>query len=109
MQQARRPLQITAKPADSVADESSSDPDIAFRAAGIAEVEIGTVTGAARFPSIEAWVHMDVKGWTLADMIDDAQYRTLQTAAQQALNAYVQPDGTVSFAAPAHIATATKP
>jgi hypothetical protein len=79
-----------------------------FGEAGIAGIEVRTPAGTARFPSIEAWVHVDVKGWTLADLIDDAQYRTLQKAAQRELAAYVQRDGTVSFPAPAHIATATK-
>jgi ubiquinone/menaquinone biosynthesis C-methylase UbiE len=80
-----------------------------FGEAGIAATEVRTPAGTVRFPSIEAWVHVDVKGWTLADLIDDAQYRTLQKAAQREFRAYVQRDGTVSFSAPAHIATATKP
>jgi len=70
--------------------------------------EVTTRGGTARFPSIEAWVHTDVKGWTLADMIDDAQYRLLQQAAPRALQRFVQPDGTVVFEAPAHILCATK-
>ncbi len=53
-----------------------------FAAAGLPDARIATETGTARFPSIEAWVHTDVKGWTLADLIDDAQYRQLLQAAQ---------------------------
>jgi len=79
-----------------------------FDAAGIPKVKIQTPPGTARFPSIESWVHTDVKGWTLADLIDDAQYRTLQAEAARDLKRYVKSDGTVSFAAPAHIATAVK-
>src|SRR5215204_2417295 len=41
-----------------------------FTQAGIPEVEIRTSDGMARFPSIQSWVHTDVKGWTLADLID---------------------------------------
>ena len=44
----------------------------------------------------------------LADLIDDAQYRTLLKEAERDLRHYVISDGTVSFAAPAHIATAMK-
>ena len=79
-----------------------------FAAAGIPEARTETQNGTARFPSIEAWVHTDVKGWTLADMIDDAQYETLRQAAVQELSGFKQCDGTVAFRAPAHIVTATK-
>jgi SAM-dependent methyltransferase len=79
-----------------------------FSETGIPKIEIRTTPGTARFPSIEAWVHVDVKGWTLADLIDDAQYQSLLAAAQRELSAYVQRDGTASFPAPAHIVTATK-
>jgi ubiquinone/menaquinone biosynthesis C-methylase UbiE len=77
-------------------------------AAGISDARLETVMGTARFPSIESWVYTDVKGWTLADMIDDAQLTTLQREAQQELARFRQPDGTVAFVAPAHILTATK-
>ena len=87
------------------------EPDdvlVLFDAAGIADSRIGTQAGEARFPSIEAWVRTDVKGWTLADAIDDAQYAQLQQAAQQALKAFAKPDGSVRFDSPAHIVTAVK-
>jgi len=77
------------------------------RQAGI-PAEITTRSNVARFPSVEAWVHTDVKGWTLADLIDDRQYQALQQAAPEALERFVQPDGSVAFEAPAHILTAVK-
>ena len=76
---------------------------------GIANIEIRTADGTARFPSIESWVHTDVKGWTLADLIDDAQYARLRQAAETELTPYVQRDGTVAFRSPAHIVIAVKP
>lgn len=79
-----------------------------FEAAGIADAELRTVDGTARFPSIEDWVYTDVKGWTLADMIDDAQYETLLQAALTELKPFQQAGGEVAFAAPAHIVSATK-
>src|SRR5262245_2903127 len=79
-----------------------------FESAGVPKVKIQTQTGNARFPSLESWVHTDVKGWTLADLIDDRQYKTLQAEAARDLGKYVKGDGTVSFAAPAHIVTAAK-
>lgn len=80
-----------------------------FAEAGMADAHVRTEDGTARFPSIEAWVRTDVKGWTLADLIDDAQYETLQREAQKDLEPFAQEDGTVAFGAPAHIVTAAKP
>lgn len=79
-----------------------------LEAAGIAGASIVTVEGRAHFPSIEAWVHTDIKGWTLADRIDDDQYRQLLLAAERDLAVFCTPAGTVEFAAPAHIASATR-
>jgi SAM-dependent methyltransferase len=79
-----------------------------FAAAGIPDARLSTMDGTARFPSIESWVHTDVKGWTLADLIDDVQYEALQQEAQRELKHFVQEDGTVTFRAPGHIITAAK-
>lgn len=76
-----------------------------FRDAGLAEVSLATVEGEARFPSIASWVETDVKGWTLADMIDDQELEMLQEAARREFQPFVQEDGTVRFAHPAHIVT----
>ncbi|NNE11398.1 MAG: methyltransferase domain-containing protein [Ilumatobacter sp.] len=62
--------------------------------------------GVARFESIEAWVHTDVRGWTLADMIDDEQYAELLAAARTELAGFTDDRGRVRFPAPALIATA---
>jgi hypothetical protein len=77
--------------------------------AGVGDADVTTHEGTARFPSIDAWIFTDVKGWTLADMIDDAQYERLREEAQRVLQDFVGRDGTVAFRAPAHIATARKP
>ena len=60
-------------------------------------------------PSLEAWVQTDVKGWTLADMIDDGQYQTLLKAVREELGRFELSDGTVAFNSPAHIATVGGP
>jgi len=80
-----------------------------FSEAGLPEATITTEGGEAKFPSIASWVHTDVKGWTLADMIDDAQYRTLRAEAETEMARFVSADGRVHFDAPAHIATVSKP
>ncbi len=79
-----------------------------FEAAGIPDARIETIIGEARFPSIADWVRTDVKGWTLADAIDDAQYARLQKEAQKELAGFVKRDGSVRFDSPAHIVTAVK-
>lgn len=71
------------------------------------EVAIEQVDGEARFESIDAWVRTDVRGWTLADSIDDQTYARLRTEAHRALARYTDNDGRVRFPAPALIATAT--
>ena len=79
-----------------------------FREAGISDIEITTQESTARFPSVEAWVYTDIKGWVLADALDDSQFALLLTEAEQAFSPYVVDDGSVAFAAPAHIVTAVK-
>lgn len=65
--------------------------------------------GLARFGSLEAWVHTDVRGWTLADMITDDQYAQLLAAAKKEFTDFVDNNGQVRFPAPALIATAPTP
>jgi SAM-dependent methyltransferase len=79
-----------------------------FDAVGVPHSKVETIIGEARFPSIEGWVRTDVKGWTLADAINDAQYAKLQKEAQQELIGFVRRDGSVRFDSPAHIVTAVK-
>ena len=72
-------------------------------AAGMAQAAITTHRGRARFPSIEQWIYTDIKGWTLADAMDDEHYVRLVVEAQKALRRFVQPDGSVAFPSSAHI------
>lgn len=79
-----------------------------FAASGQPEPTIQTLSGTARFPSLESWMYTDIKGWTLAGTIDDEGFERLQRAAQKRLSHFVRPGGTVEFDAPAHIVTAVK-
>lgn len=88
------------------------DPEVLralFHEAGVTEVSVSTHPGTARFPSISSWVYTDVKGWTAADMIDEAGFQRLTAEAQVELQPFVGAGGAVEFSAPAHIATHTKP
>jgi hypothetical protein len=53
-------------------------------------------------------VYTDIKGWTLADMLNDEQFALLLREASRDMRQFVAVDGTVAFSAPAHIVTATK-
>lgn len=79
-----------------------------FQAAGFSQVQIETRVGKARFPSIQDWVFTEIKGWVLADRISDWQVERLVKAAEQDLQGFVQPEGSVAFASPAHIVTLKK-
>lgn len=83
----------------------------AFRQAlatgGLGDAQVTTAPGTARFASIREWVRMDVRGWTLAEFIDDAGFEALVAAAQDRLGGFAAQDGSVSFPAPAHIAVWT--
>jgi SAM-dependent methyltransferase len=76
--------------------------------AGVVGAAITTLNGKARFPSIDAWMFTDIKGWTLADKIDDAQYAHLLAEAKRDLAQFETTSGEVVFDSPAHIITVTK-
>jgi SAM-dependent methyltransferase len=79
-----------------------------FAEAGVDDAEIATQEGTAKFSSIRSWIHTEVRGWTLADRIDDRQFEQLLEEAEKVLQPFRSADGSVAFAAPAHIVTATK-
>jgi SAM-dependent methyltransferase len=63
--------------------------------------------GQARFTSLDDWLYTEIRGWTLAEHIDDDQYARLRRAAATRLARFVAGDGSVRFAAPALIARAS--
>lgn len=76
-----------------------------FREAGAGAVKIQTIEGKARFESIGDWIYTDIRGWTLADVINDDDYKKIRNAAPDWLSQFALPDGTVEFGSPAHIVT----
>ena len=71
------------------------------------DVAVKRHEGQARFASLEDWLHTEIRGWTLADHIHDDQFAKLRCAAAERLRSFVASDGSVRFATPALIATAT--
>lgn len=80
-----------------------------FLDAGLSKPTVSRVSGEANFPSIRSWMHTDVRGWTLADKLDDEQFEHLVAEAESELSSLVSASGEVRFAHPALIATAQKP
>jgi ubiquinone/menaquinone biosynthesis C-methylase UbiE len=62
--------------------------------------------GYACFASLDAWLYTEIRGWTLAEHIDDDQFARLQRAAALRLGRLVTAAGSVRFEMPALIATA---
>jgi ubiquinone/menaquinone biosynthesis C-methylase UbiE len=79
-----------------------------FSDAGVPDIEITTLERTARYPSIRYWMEADIRGWTLADVLDDEQFELLVSEAETDLARFVTNDGTVEFRSPAHVVTATK-
>lgn len=77
--------------------------------AGFRDVEVAQVAGTARFSSLEAWMHTDIRGWTLADRITDEEFVKLLEHACRDLAHFVGDDGEVAFAAPALVVTGCAP
>lgn len=78
-----------------------------FTIPGLESVEIETHCGTGRFPSIQAIVEADLRGWLPlmgVNLSEDLISRIL-TESEQVLAKYVIEDGTVSFDAPAHVVT----
>jgi SAM-dependent methyltransferase len=73
------------------------------------EVVVQQVDGLARFASIDDWVYTEIRGWTLADAIDDGQFERLRSEARVRLAAYADAAGRVAFPAPALIASGRRP
>jgi ubiquinone/menaquinone biosynthesis C-methylase UbiE len=71
-------------------------------------VTITTHQGTVRFPSLESWIYTEIKGWVLADLLDDAQLELLRREAKQELSPYGLADGRIAFNAPAHIVSYVK-
>lgn len=79
-----------------------------FLKAGLTDFSFHTHSGTAQFPSIDEWVFTDIKGWTLADAINDEQFDRLLEAAYDALKNFTDSSGAIRFAAPAHIVIVEK-
>jgi ubiquinone/menaquinone biosynthesis C-methylase UbiE len=72
------------------------------------EVEVTRRTGTAQFASLDAWLHTDIRGWTLSGMVDDEAFERLRVAARPALAEFTDERGAVRFPIPALIARSVR-
>lgn len=79
-----------------------------FTEAGMGDAAVHTMMGQVQFPSVEDWIYVDIKGWTLADVVDDDRFERLNQYAPTKLNRFVQADGSVAFDGPAHVVVVGK-
>jgi len=79
-----------------------------FSEAGVVGAGITRQKGIARFPSLHAWLRIEVKAWLLADRMNELQFEAFLAEAAELLRPFVATDGTAALPAPAYIVTATK-
>jgi SAM-dependent methyltransferase len=70
------------------------DPDVLARLAttAVRDPAVTRHPGVARFESLHDWLHTEIRGWTLADTIDDDGFATLLGAAHDRLSDLVDGD-----------------
>lgn len=76
-----------------------------------APVESSTIEGRARFPDVRSMVEADLRGWlpVMGVDLEEELIRDILIAAEDSLDEFVQPDGRMEFASPAHILSGVKP
>ena len=78
--------------------------------AGIPDAIVTTVPGTGRFGSVRTMLEADLRGWLpiVGIRLEEAVIAAIVGAGEVELARFVAADGSVEFAAPAHIATATR-
>ena len=81
-----------------------------FGDVGARDLEVRTHVGSASFPSVRAMVEAEVRGWlpTIGIDVTAPQLDRIVAEAASVLGEFVQVDGGVRFASPAHIVTAAR-
>jgi ubiquinone/menaquinone biosynthesis C-methylase UbiE len=76
---------------------------------GIAGAKITLHEGSIRFPSVQEFIRIEVKGSPLAEMVSDDVMQALAAESEDALAEFVVPSGEIVMPMDAHIVTASKP
>ena len=75
---------------------------------GISGAKITLHEGSIRFPSVQEFIRIEVKGSPLAGMLSDDAMRALAAESEDALVEFVVPSGEIVMPMDAHILTASK-
>ena len=75
---------------------------------GIPGAEVTLHEGSIRFPSVQEFIRIEVKGSPLAEMVSDEAMRALAAESEDALAEFVVPSGEIVMPMDAHIVTASK-
>jgi ubiquinone/menaquinone biosynthesis C-methylase UbiE len=75
---------------------------------GIAGAKITLHEGSIRFPSVQEFIRIEVKGSPLAEMVSDDVMQALAAESEDALAEFVVPSGEIVMPMDAHIVTAGK-
>jgi SAM-dependent methyltransferase len=79
-----------------------------FVNSGISGANVTLHEGSIRFPSVEEFIRIEVKGSPLADMLSDDMMQALAAESEHALVEFVVPSGEIIMPMDAHIVTASK-
>jgi SAM-dependent methyltransferase len=79
-----------------------------FADSGISGAEVALHEGSIRFPSVQEFIRIEVKGSPLAEMLSDDVMRSLAAESEDALVEFVVPSGEIVMPMDAHIVTASK-
>ena len=79
-----------------------------FDQGGVSGATVTLHEGSVRFPSVEEFVRVEVKGSPLAESLSDDAMQALTAESEQALAAFVAPSGELVMPLDAHIVTASK-
>jgi hypothetical protein len=80
-----------------------------FVDSGISGASVTLHEGSIRFPSVNEFIRIEVKGSPLADLVSDDAMETLAAESENALAEFVVPSGEIVMPMDAHIVTASKP
>jgi len=75
---------------------------------GVSGANVALHEGSIRFPSVEEFIRIEVKGSPLADMLSDDVMQILAAESETALAEFVVPSGEIVLPMDAHIVTASK-